>query len=170
MTYSCSAYHRQLVLTDALYMVHAPEHCHRNVMLPLYDSNSVHHEATASLATSCIRVQQDVFSCLPDNARGIVVPEGPLICRCPSQPGFSLLYKLLPAPPPCGVSMALPDQVGNTEFNYAFQQLGDLTYLWTTPTDVNFTNATNADYYNPGTVYLLNATQTAVCTCRSVDA
>ena len=53
-------------------------------------------------------------------------------------------------------------QVGNTNFNYALQQLGDLTYLWTTPTDVNFTNGTNADYYNPGTVYLLNATDTAV--------
>ncbi len=53
-------------------------------------------------------------------------------------------------------------QVGNTNFNYALQQLGDLTYLWTTPTDVNFTNNTNADYYNPGTVYLLNATDTAV--------
>ena len=53
-------------------------------------------------------------------------------------------------------------QVGNTKFNYALQQLPDLTYQWTTPTDVNFTNGTNAGYYNPGTVYLLNATNTSV--------
>ncbi len=55
-------------------------------------------------------------------------------------------------------------------FNYAFQQLGDLTYLWSTPTDLNFTNGTNAEYYNPGTVYLLNATNVAVSICRFFES
>ncbi len=56
-------------------------------------------------------------------------------------------------------------QVGNPTFNYALQQLSDLTYLWSTPTDLDFTNGTDPDYYNPGDVYLLNATAVAVGVC-----
>jgi hypothetical protein len=71
--------------------------------------------------------------------------------------------------------MCLPEslcraQVANTAFNYALQQLSDLTYLWSTPTDLDFTNGTDAGYYNPGAVYLLNATNAAVCIYNAQDS
>ena len=52
--------------------------------------------------------------------------------------------------------------VSNAAFGNAFQYLVDLSCLWSTSTDLQFINGTNPDWTNPGTVYLLNDTNTAV--------
>jgi hypothetical protein len=56
-----------------------------------------------------------------------------------------------------------PPQVGNQAFAFAFQQLLDLSYLWTTSTHTNVTNATLASGAVPADeVRLLNDTRTVV--------
>ena len=41
-------------------------------------------------------------------------------------------------------------QVGNAVFGASFEYLVDLSYLWSTSTDLQLTNGTDAAYYNPG--------------------
>ena len=41
-------------------------------------------------------------------------------------------------------------QVGNAVFVASFEYLVDLSYLWSTSTDLQLTNGTDAAYYNPG--------------------
>lgn len=54
-------------------------------------------------------------------------------------------------------------QVGNQQFAFAFQHLVDLSYLWTTSTHLNVTNATLANGAVPADeVRLLNDTATVV--------
>jgi hypothetical protein len=53
--------------------------------------------------------------------------------------------------------------VGNQAFAFAFQQLLDLSYLWSTSTHLNVTNATLASGAVPADeVRLLNDTRTVV--------
>jgi len=53
--------------------------------------------------------------------------------------------------------------VGNVQFAFAFQQLVDLSYLWTTSTHLNVTNATLANGLVPtDELRVLNDTRTQV--------
>lgn len=59
-----------------------------------------------------------------------------------------------------------PPQVGNQAFAFAFQQLLDLSYLWSTSTHLNVTNATLASGAVPADeVRVLNDTRTVVSGC-----
>lgn len=53
--------------------------------------------------------------------------------------------------------------MGNVQFAFAFQQLVDLSYLWTTSTHLNVTNATLANGLVPtDELRVLNDTNTVV--------
>ena len=59
-------------------------------------------------------------------------------------------------------------QVGNAVFVASFEYLVDLSYLWSTSTDLEFFNGTSNAYTTPGTVYLLNDTITKVFENQSI--
>lgn len=62
-------------------------------------------------------------------------------------------------------------QVGNQAFAFAFQQLLDLSYLWSTSTHLNVTNATLASGAVPADeVRVLNDTRTVVSGTPSVQS
>jgi len=58
--------------------------------------------------------------------------------------------------------------VGNANFQYALQQLPDLTYLWTTSTNLNVTNATLPGFIQGVPVRLLSDAATVVRTLGRV--